>query len=201
MVIEGLFPTPIGKTTLSKALTKEQFQFIRNQPMRLNMSNRSSMNNYLLETKELADVKEELTQVVRNYFKEVYAPRDGIDVYITQSWSNVTKSGEYHHAHTHPNSFLSGVLYVRTEDTDNILFVRPIVNGVDINLNPANWNVFNSITWQYPVKTGDIVIFPSALGHEVPNTTSNNDRISLAFNVFLKGRLGNPTDLTELYLP
>jgi ectoine hydroxylase-related dioxygenase (phytanoyl-CoA dioxygenase family) len=62
------------------------------------------------------------------------------------------------------------------------------------------WNSFNSSSWWFPVKTGDIVIFPSSLIHSVETKQGNNTRISLAFNVFIKGTIGINNSLTELHL-
>jgi hypothetical protein len=63
-----------------------------------------------------------------------------------------------------------------------------------------DWNVWNSETWWFPVKTGDIIMFPSSLTHMVENKEGTNTRISLAFNVFIKGTIGNNKQLTELIL-
>ena len=43
-----------------------------------------------------------------------------------------------------------------------------------------------------------IVIFPSSLTHMVEQTISDDTRVSLAFNTFLKGNIGNNFELTEL---
>ena len=50
------------------------------------------------------------------------------------------------------------------------------------------------------VKTGDIVLFPSSLTHMVETKEGDNTRVSLAFNVFIKGTIGNNKQLTELKL-
>jgi hypothetical protein len=47
-------------------------------------------------------------------------------------------------------------------------------------------------------KTGDIILFPSSLTHMVETKEGTNTRISLAFNVFIKGTVGNNKNLTEL---
>jgi hypothetical protein len=39
-----------------------------------------------------------------------------------------------------------------------------------------------------------MILFPSWLQHFVPINTSNQDRISIAFNVMLKGTVGSSTD-------
>jgi hypothetical protein len=43
-------------------------------------------------------------------------------------------------------------------------------------------------------------MFPSSLVHMVENKEGTNTRISLAFNVFIKGTIGNNKNLTELIL-
>jgi hypothetical protein len=40
-----------------------------------------------------------------------------IDPFVTQSWLNWTKPGQWHHKHSHPNSLYSGVLYLDVEMT------------------------------------------------------------------------------------
>ena len=50
-------------------------------------------------------------------------------------------------------------------------------------------------------KTGDIILFPSYLQHAVKiRNIDKSTRTSLAFNVFVKGNLGNNYNLTELIL-
>ena len=63
-----------------------------------------------------------------------------------------------------------------------------------------SYNIFNSLTWSFVVKTGDILLFPSNLGHSVQTKKGKNLRISLSFNVFVKGQLGVTKNLDELIL-
>lgn len=199
MNIDGLFPIPIGVSKLPKKLTANQLKFLTTQEMRGNIGNISSADSYILNRSELTSLRNELLKLVRDYFKAVYAPADDVDVYITQSWINTTEPSKYHHVHSHPNSFISGVFYIHSEgEADKIMFHK---SGYEcIQVNPTEWNRYNSKTWWYPVSTGDVILFPSSLTHEVPPTTSSSNRMSLAFNVFLKGRLGAYADLTELKL-
>jgi uncharacterized protein (TIGR02466 family) len=199
MNIDNLFPIPIGMDRLPNKLTEAQLKFLTTQKMQSNPGNMSSIDGYILDSHELTSLRNELLKIVRKYFKAVYAPADDVDVYITQSWVNSTEPSKYHHVHSHPNSFISGVFYVHSErDVDKIMFYK---NSHEfIQLIPTTWNVYNSKSWWYPVNTGDVILFPSSLTHEVPTTESSSNRISLAFNVFLKGRLGNDERRTELKL-
>ena len=49
-----------------------------------------------------------------------------------------------------------------------------------------------------PIKSGELILFPSTLKHSVPINTSNKNRISLSFNTFVSDKLGSEIELTEL---
>ena len=102
-----------------------------------------------------------------------------------------------HHAHNHPNSYLSGVLYINADEAyDKIIFQHNRYEQITIPT--TAWNPFNSETWFFPLESGEILLFPSRLSHLVAKKKGNNTRVSLSFNVFLKGDLGEEPLLTEL---
>ena len=68
------------------------------------------------------------------------------------------------------------------------------------NFETNEYNTWNSLTWWIPVKSGDILLFPSYLNHSVETKQDNNLRISLAFNTFVKGNIGSREGLSELNL-
>ena len=101
--------------------------------------------------------------------------------------------------HAHPNSLISGVFYINSDDKfDKIKLFKQQYETIQLEI--KEWNIWNSKSWWFPVKTGDIILFPSSLTHMVENKQGDNTRISLAFNVFIKGIIGNNKDLTELML-
>ena len=61
-------------------------------------------------------------------------------------------------------------------------------------------NAYNTPVKCYNVGSGDLVLFPSNLVHSVEQATGDHTRISLAFNVFVKGELGSPDRLNSLTL-
>mgnify|MGYP003144336835 FL=1 len=67
-------------------------------------------------------------------------------------------------------------------------------------INEKKYNPYNSGSWFFSVETGKIVIFPSSTTHQVDNKKGSNTRISLAFNTFLKGKIGPNEELAELIL-
>ena len=82
---------------------------------------------------------------------------------------------------------------------DKILFSHPI-SYKQIKPKIDKYNIWNSETWFFPVETGNLFMFPSSTTHQVETKQGNNTRISLAFNTFIKGTLGDNSGLTELIL-
>ena len=201
--INSIFPTPIYMSKLNRTLTPLELKFVDKHKQKNNFykneGNITSNNNYILNEKPFANIKKELDLIVKDYFEKVISPTNNITPYITQSWLNYTETNQYHHKHAHPNSLVSGVFYINChEEHDKIKFFND--NYKTIRLEAKDWNLWNSETWWFPVKTGDVILFPSSLNHMVETKEGDNTRISLAFNVFIKGTIGNNKNLTELIL-
>jgi uncharacterized protein (TIGR02466 family) len=199
--INGIFPTPIYISKLDRELTPLELKFVdkNKKDFYKNDGNITSNNNYILNEKPFINIKKELDLRVQDYFDKVISPANNITPYITQSWLNYTETNQYHHKHAHPNSLVSGVFYINChEEHDKIKFFNDIYKTIRLEI--KDWNLWNSETWWFSVKTGDIILFPSSLTHMVETKQGDNTRISLAFNVFIKGTVGNNKNLTELHL-
>ena len=198
--ITGIFPVPIYQTTLSRELSTEEKNFLNNLEKTKNAYNYNSKNNYVLDEKPLASLKEDLFLRVDDYFQKIITPKDNVSPYITQSWVNWTQSGEEHHKHAHSNSIFSGVFYIDAdEEYDSIVFFKRHTYE-SLTIEPNEFHLFNSESWNFKVKTGDIILFPSTLGHKVESKIGDNIRTSLSFNTFVKGTIGVDKNLTELKL-
>jgi uncharacterized protein (TIGR02466 family) len=199
--INGIFPTPIYISKLNKKLTPLELKFVdkSKKDSHKNEGNIVSNNNYILNEKPFANIKKELDLKVQDYFDKVISTTDAITPYITQSWLNYTETNQYHHKHAHPNSLVSGVFYINChEEYDKIKFFNDRYQTIKPEV--KDYNIWNSETWWFTVKTGDVILFPSSLTHMVETKQGDNTRISLAFNVFIKGTVGNNKNLTELHL-
>ena len=199
--IYGIFPTPIYFSNINRKFNSKELLFIENNKSKIdkNEGNTNSKENYILNKKEFKNLKKELDLIIQDYFNKVICTENKICPYITQSWLNYTETNQYHHKHAHPNSLLSAVLYINADEKfDKINFYRD--EYMPFKFDIKEWNNFNSTSWWFPVKTGDVVIFPSSLIHSVETKKGDNTRISLAFNVFIKGTIGKKNKLTELHL-
>lgn len=199
MITHHLFPTPVSSFTLGRDLTGEESEFLLKQEQKLNQGNTTSANRKLLEDPKLAALRGFIDESLNAYFKTIYSPKQDVKLRITQSWSNYTKPGQHHHKHAHPNSLISGVFYVQAnKESDKIYFYRD--GYQQIKLPVDQWNAFNSESWWLPVETGQLLLFPSHFTHMVETVKGEEERVSLAFNTFPAGHIGDDDALTGLHL-
>ena len=204
-VLSGIFPCPVYRakrdTNLSPREEKEIRKIIEKEGMYKNTGNFTSNNSYIFNDK-LKKIKEFCEQHIKKYVEQVINSKEELDFYITQSWLNVTKPGEYHHEHYHVNSIVSGVFYISTEEDDKITFGDPNAKLRElIKFEPKEYNLWTSTVWFFPSVTNELVLFPSWLNHRVGvNEKATTDRISISFNTFVGGTLGVRKDLTELII-
>jgi uncharacterized protein (TIGR02466 family) len=107
---------------------------------------------------------------------------------MTGMWSNVQESGMMHHVHQHPNSFLSGVLYISIPECENpgrIHFTDPRQAKNMVYADFKKESCISSRTIWIKPTTGTLLLFPSWLEHGTEHFISNNKddiRVSLSFN-------------------
>jgi uncharacterized protein (TIGR02466 family) len=198
-----IFPTPILKFSLGRDFTKEEIEFILEKekeitppPYEIHLGNNTTHSKRILEDPIMANLKGVAEGCLKEWCNQVYDPLYGDEfrLKVTQSWVNYTKHKEEHQLHYHPNSMISGVMYVNAQpENDMIAFSSD--KKVTTFIQPRSLNQFNSKSVNFHVKTGDIILFPSDLSHHVPFTTGNYTRVSLAFNSFFEGRLGISSDI------
>lgn len=136
----------------------------------------------LHEREELRD----LISCIRNATKSILRfLRIGDDAFeITGCWATVLAKGAMHKAHSHPNNFLSGVYYVRTQPgADTINFHDPRHQASVIRPPVVELTAENTDQVVVRVTNGTLLLFPSYLEHSVDTNMSEEERISLSFNI------------------
>jgi uncharacterized protein (TIGR02466 family) len=199
--ITPIFPTPLVCSNIGRELTKKEINFCETarKDFHKNKGNVYSQDVYVLENTELKEIKKYIESGIDYYSAFVLSAKADIEFYITQSWLNYTDIGQHHHLHAHSNAIISGVFYINADPSvDSISFKR--MRYEQISIFPQQWNVFNTGGHTRSVSSGDLVLFPSSLFHTVSPTTKDDTRISLAFNVFARGEIGEPSHLNSLIL-
>ena len=192
-----LFPIPLYVGLVDEVIIQAAREVVRTFAYEPNIGNANTVNHDVLDEPALAPLRAVVLEHMKIYQERVLASRN--ELYITQSWANITRTGESHHPHYHFNSVASGVVYLTAGGE-----LPPIVFKSDrkTQIMPAlaENNVFNMDTFSFKPKGPMLVMFPSFLDHHVPSNRSGEERVSIAFNTFVRGELGSERQLSRLRL-
>lgn len=102
---------------------------------------------------------------------------------VNQIWANINKKNNYNKIHSHGGEYvLSGTYYVKIpKDSGRIVFRDPRPGAI-LNTN-FNINYCNGEFKYFEPKDSMLILFPSFLDHFVEPSNSENDRISISFDV------------------
>jgi len=190
VIVDRLFPTTI--TVSDDVLEEKYIETIKHDINKISRYTHCTdavrseiwQSNYHPETltNRVLELSKEYIDELKYEFEEHY---------ITDMWYNVLKPGETHRPHTHSNNLVSGVFYLQSnDDSPAITFIDPRPQTTVLQPQQKEYTKDNSTTWQVPTKVNRMVLFPSWLQHYVPKNDSNDDRISVSFNVMLRGQVG-----------
>ena len=104
--------------------------------------------------------------------------------YKANAWININKKGGYNAAHHHGEFHLSGVYYIKNPEHKigggQIEFLN---SRNDYNIHKHIGGIAFASSLRVSPEEGFMIIFPSTLLHLVHPNNSNEDRISLAWNI------------------
>ena len=195
-----LFPYPIMVCSENYKFTSDEKKYISELEMTDNVGNSMSRNNKIFESTELSNLKTFIESQIHIYKKTLLRMTDDNEIYITQSWSNISKPNQFHHKHKHPNSIISGAMVfseINEKGLPPIRFHRTI-EMFPLDLVYDELNEFNTgCKWFEPIQ-GRLLLFPSLLEHDVEKNKSSQERITIAFNTFVRGVIGHNSKLNEV---
>ncbi len=186
-----VFPTIIQTSVLDSDFTEEEKNCIQEykKESSLAICNNVTYDSFVLNNPKLSRIKNFVKDKINSYLRNIISPTSNNNqIYITESWISTSKPGHSHHEHHHSNSFLSGVMYLETIEENVIIFTNP--NSQLFHFQ-QNHNEYNYRQAYFKTKKGTLLLFPSHIKHRVPTNKSDKDRVSLAFNTFVKGEINN----------
>ena len=126
---------------------------------------------------EVVPIKERLIGVIDDY-----AESFGLSaVELDNSWINVQGKDSELLPHTHPQSAISGALYLKSdEDSSSIMFYNP--NPYSELLSVGSWTHYTYKSMWVPPAPGYVLLFPSWLKHGANGKNQSEERIVLSFN-------------------
>lgn len=162
-----------------------------------------SKNSYIIDNsicKDLANFfmacfNDFATNIMRYKYKELQ---------FSQSWLTYKEPGQFHKAHTHPNTLLAGVFYYDHEPGDAAICFSKVVGSQHRSylepslLDDYQEHMFSQEEIYFTPKRNDFIIFPSHVMHGVPPNKTNKIRKALGVNVLTKGTLGDKETISEI---
>ena len=189
-----IMPTAVYKDKLGYKLTSQQRDTLDNLVIH---PNELSEEMGILDRPEFKSMKDVVFSHVKKYERDVCGFKSSLSFKLTESWYKETVPGDDHIDHNHPNSMLSGVVYLNVPKGNthheglNLIHVenRGVFKHHDFRYDYTPTK-YNQISTFIPVETGDIVLFPSYLYHFVSrNESENESRRIISFNTFIQGRM------------
>jgi uncharacterized protein (TIGR02466 family) len=109
---------------------------------------------------------------------------DGFELHVSSMWININGKGSYNTPHIHGNTFFGGVYYVKTHPGCGQIQFQESSNIREYHCPPyARITPRNCFVQQCAAEAGRLCIFPAYLPHQVTENTTDEERISIAFNV------------------
>lgn len=145
------------------------------------LSNKGDFSQSIIDYEKMVNVKQSIIHHCGNYMQhmnvgERYRPA------IISSWLTLTTPGLHAHIHDHGTSHISGVYWFKTNGQDGNIVFRNANKA--LKCNPIGSSFAHE--QQYNPEEGRIVMWPSFLDHGVNENKTDNDRISLSFNIVLE---------------
>jgi len=187
----NLFAVPVYKTVLGRPFSDMENGFF-DESLREAVpaiSNFSSVDKNVLNALPMQQIKAFVDEHLQRYMLQVFNTSNDVSLKVTQSWLTLSGKGQSHHVHTHPNSIVSGVLYINLGQTDGINFHRS-EDPIWYELIRREENYYNALQYFVQTAPGDLLLFPSNVRHGVHQMQEDIQRVSLSFNTFFSGKLG-----------
>lgn len=185
-MIEAWFPTLIYRNNLGPLVNNEE---LYKKALELKKSKPGHVwDSGVYNSLDAVDIRndpyvKDLITVIKThaqqFLSEIGAKKyKGIE--CRDCWFNVYEKGDYQEIHTHANSHLSVVYYVRVPpESGQIIFSNPTYLTESMPIDDSNGST------RYTPNDSDVLIFKSNLAHRVSRSQSSELRVSVALNFLL----------------
>ena len=150
-----------------------------------------TFNSNLVSDFNLDKFATEIDIHVKNYCQSVgYRPKDGTELKyrIVSSWFALFKKGNYAHIHNHGDSDIAGVYYFKKSGDDGNLFFCTPNKAIDSSVLLKTGRMVVNPT------EGELLLFPGWLDHGVQTNDTDDERVSVSFNICLLYTSPSPRD-------
>ena len=140
----------------------------------------NSQDNILLST---------VSETLMPYFKDNVMDMSNEIIY-EGLWMNINKKGDHNSTHDHPGCHMAGVFWINSPpECGNLEMQNPhsFSMGNEMMMYTEDFQKKSSAypVYMFPPTEGTLLLFPACINHRVSASQSDEDRISVAFNLSL----------------
>lgn len=201
----SMFPTPLYVNTYQGDVT-EIINYFDSQPMDSSPNSpygEISKNSYIIDNPICKPLSNWIMGCFEEFATNVMRYRyDKLE--FAQSWLTYKKPGQFHKAHTHPNTLLAGVFYYDVQPGDaSIVFSKEVKSFNRSYIEPSLSDDYQEYPFSqeeiyFTPQPNNLIIFPSYVTHGVPPNKTNRTRKALGVNALTKGTLGDKKTISEI---
>jgi len=181
-----LFPTFVMYTENKELITedilnksKELIREYGKKPFYSPCYSTVSTMGSVLELDLFKDIKRAISNTIGAYCERVKIQTENLK--FSGSWVNLYEQHGYQDLHTHADSVLSGVFYLKSAGEKDLIFQAPWHFFQPCQPEYIEQNLDNCHNVEYASVEGRCFIFPSHLMHRTLPATA--ERMSLSFNI------------------
>ena len=189
-----IFSTPIfgiklnNSNDINSKLESFVYNYKKNNKGK-NISNRGGYHTNLINNEAIFY---EFFEIAKPAILNTLKPIKVKDISVIGAWININGKYAYNTEHCHPECDLAAVYYIKTpKDSGKIYMNNPIPQALmNQKLRKTKLNVYSQHLF-FDISEGSLFIFPGWLFHGVESNNSDEDRISMAFNINIENFYNN----------
>jgi len=187
MIID-IFKTSIYKTSIKNIDYKNYFiDLLNNQRLLNNGNSLSNVGGFQSQSLNIIDENIKQNLFIKPALEYIKQFNRNYKIELANFWINSNNKNDYNLLHSHSECNISGVYYIQApENSGRIVFQ----NGDLTKMSSKNQFCFDDANFYsryfIPVNDYDLILFASDTFHYAEPNRSNDERISVAFNLILK---------------
>lgn len=199
-----MFPTPLY-VSLYEGDTTDVVEYLDSQEMHQPNGGYGmiSKNSYIVDHPVFQDLRNFFMTCFKDFATNIMRYKYQ-DLQFAQSWLTYKQPGQFHKAHTHPNTLLAGVFYYdRQPDDAAICFSKDVKSFGRPSFEPSflddyQQHQFSQEEIYFTPQQNNFIVFPSYVTHGVPPNRTNRVRKALGVNALTTGTLGDEKTISEI---
>ena len=192
------FPIPVFKFKFEKfryfneELSNFIYKLYEEDSKGVDRSNRGGWHSKTFELNDKNSIQLKFALELQKYILKTFTnlgwKTENQNIRIREMWAIINKKDDFNVVHTHPNSLLSAAYYVKAPKNCGHLVFESQNEFSEYNLMSVQKQetideYLACPAYRIVPTEGLMVLFPSHLRHYVDQNESDEDRISMAFNI------------------